>query len=243
MRHARFAVFLLGLLSPVLASAACVVPPGPLPVEATPVALPDPNWQKRQAELEQMLASADLSHVRTVFLGDSITASWPQNMWDHFYGTRGALNLGVSGDGTQGLLWRIQRMPLGTKLNPKLFVVLIGTNNLWPQVNPANVVTGIAAVLAQLHAKVPGAKILLLNILPRGEAPSDHGRELARETNRLLAACAAPGIALADPGPVLLDGHGMLSKDISFDTLHLTWLGYAMLGAALEPAMKRELGE
>ncbi len=225
------------------ASAACAPPPGPLPVEATPTPIPDAAWAKRVQDQEALIARTDLRPIRTVFLGDSLTASWPEALWQHFYGHRAALNLGIVGDGTQGVLWRLQRLPLGTTLTPRLFVVLIGTNNLWPQVNPANVVTGIEAILAELHAKVPAARILLLNILPRGETPHDPSRQLARETNRLLAGCTAPWITTADPGAILLDGRGLLTKDISFDALHMTWLGYAMFGAALEPAMKQALGD
>jgi lysophospholipase L1-like esterase len=242
MRLSLLSACTLTLLAPI-AHAACPMPPGPPPIETHAAQLPDPNWQARVDALDALMASTDLTKVRTVFLGDSLTEAWPPQVWGHFYGHRDALNLGVRGDFTQGLLWRIARLKLGTTLKPQLFVLLIGTNNLWPNVELSHVVAGIGTVIAELRRRSPASRILLLDLLPRGVTPDDPSRQQVTQLNRLLAACAEPGVDIADPGPILLDGHGMLTKDISFDALHLTWVGYAMLGAALEPVMKRELGD
>ncbi len=245
MRRTLLAACALALLAS-SAHAACAPPPGPAPLETQPAQLLDPNWQARVSALDNVMARTDLTQVRTLFLGDSITEAWPPGIFDHFYGTRAALNLGVRGDATQGLLWRISRLPLGTQLHPKLVVLLIGTNNLWPNVSISNVVLGIETVVAELHRKLPNSKILLLNLLPRGAMPNDPARQQVLEVNKGLATCsqaAGAGVTLVDPGPVLLDGHGVLTKDIVFDGLHPSWLGYAMLGAVLEPTIRRELGD
>jgi hypothetical protein len=42
---------------------------------------------------------------------------------------------------------------------------------------------------------------------------------------------------------LLLDSNGRLTKDFAYDFLHPSWLGYAILGAALEPDVRRLLGE
>ena len=136
----------------------------------------------------------------------------------------------------------MERLPLGSKLNPSVIVLLIGTNNLWPGVAIKNVVTGISTVLAELRHRVPGAKIVLLDLLPRGESPTDPARAQVAEVNQGLSACVDPMISIVDAGPVLLDGQGYLSKDISFDGLHPTWLGYAMIGAVIEPAIRKAAG-
>ena len=225
------------------ASAACINPPGFMSVETQPVQLQDPNWQAKLNELEASVALADLSRVRTVFIGDSITEAWPPELFQHFYGTRAALNLGVRGDNTQGLLWRIPRMPLGTRLKPQTVVLLIGTNDLWTGAVPSNIAAGVSEVLVALRQRLPTAKILLIELLPRGVEPSDPLRAIITATNKLLDACAAPGIEVVNPGPLLLDGRGFLTNDVAYDGLHPSWLGYSMLGTAIEPTMKRLIGD
>lgn len=51
-----------------------------------------------------------------------------QPTWQTFYGSRGALNLGFSGDGTENVLWRLANGEVDG-LQPKVALVLIGTNN------------------------------------------------------------------------------------------------------------------
>ena len=46
-----------------------------------------------------------------IFVGDSITQGWEGNgapVWKEFYGERGAVNLGIGGDRTQHVLWRLE---------------------------------------------------------------------------------------------------------------------------------------
>ena len=97
-------------------------------------------------------------------------------------------------------------------------------------------------MIGELHRRTPTSKILLLKLLPRGEQPGDPFRQQVVQVNRLLSSCAEPGVTVIDPGQVLVDGRGVLAKDISFDTLHLTWLGYAMLGGAMEMPIRAALG-
>ena len=225
------------------ARASCPAPVGQLPVEAVPAPLPDPNWQARVAAVDSIVAGSDLSKVHLLFLGDSLTEAWAPPVFSHFNAYRGALNLGVRGSGTQSLLYILDRLPLGGRLQPQAVVLLIGTNNLWPGVPIKNVVSGIAAVLAQLRQKLPHARIVLVDLLPRGESPNDPVRGQVAEVNKAIAACADSAISVVDAGSMLVDAKGVYSKDISFDALHLTWIGYAILGAALEPAIRRALGE
>ena len=62
-----------------------------------------------------------------VFLGDSITQGWGDNMGNSFPGVKVA-NRGISGDTTRGVLIRLKEDVLS--LNPKGVVILIGTNDL-----------------------------------------------------------------------------------------------------------------
>ena len=232
-----------GVNSPAMAQGACPAIAGGLPpAEAVPAPIPDPTWQKRETDLEAQIATTDLSRVRVLFLGDSLTEGWEPILWDHFYAHRSAFNFGDRGDSTQSLLWRLARIPLGKALRPQLIVLLIGTNNLWPGVNPVDVATGVAAVVRTIRTRAPQSHILLVGLLPRGAQPDDPFRAQVLMVNKLLAQCASAMVIFADPGRMLVDGTGKLTKDFSFDQLHLTWLGYAILGAGLEPYVRQALG-
>ncbi len=237
------AAILVGSHHQAMAASSCpVVEKGPLPAEAIPTPKADAGWQDHVNTLNGQIAHTDLSRVRTLFLGDSLTESWAPPLFGHFYGHRAPLNLGVSGDNTQGLLWRLARVPLGTQLRPQLVILLIGTNDLWPGANPANVAAGIGEVVNQIRQRAPQSHILLVGLLPRGENPDDPFRQLGTAVNGLIAHCADPMVTYVDPGEMLLDGQGQLTKDINYDYLHLTWVGYAILGAALEPYVHRIIG-
>jgi lysophospholipase L1-like esterase len=231
------------LCQPAFAQGSCpaIGAAGP-PPEAIAGPIAEPNWQKRQTDLEAQIASTDLSKIRTLFIGDSLTEAWEPVLFDHFYGSRAPFNFGDRGDSTQGLLWRLNRIPLGTTLKPQLIVLLIGTNNLWPGANPLNVATGITEVVRHLRTRSPQSHILLVGLLPRGETSADPFRALRIMINALLAQCSDSMVTFADPGSMLLDGTGRLTKDFSYDQLHLTWIGYAILGAGLEPYVKQALG-
>ena len=216
-------------------------PPGLM--DTQPVPLDDPLWRDRAAQLDRQVASTDMSRVRVVFLGDSITEGWEPVIFQHFNGNRNALNLGVRGDRTANMLWRLPHYPFGSSLRPQLIVLLTGTNNLWPGARPEDPAQGVVEIMRTLHQRSPNSRILLIGLLPRGQTPSDPLRQVAARVNQVLARCADNRtVFYVDPGPLLLDANGMLSNQISGDFLHPTWLGYAILSTAIEPAIRQLVG-
>lgn len=246
MTRVALLALLAGLVAgPALAQTACpsLPPRADLPADAVPATVPGPWWQPRVQELDRILASTDLSRVRLLFLGDSITQAWFPLIFQQFYGTRGALNMGVGTDMTQGLLWRLNRSPLGAALKPEVVVLLIGTNNAH---NPdaAQVALGVAENIRLIRQRSPRSRILLVGLLPRGATAQDPFRASITAINALIARCADnQHVFFADPGPMLLDGAGNLSDQIAYDRLHPTMVGYAILSAALEPQIRALLGK
>jgi lysophospholipase L1-like esterase len=79
-----------------------------------------------------------------------------------------ALPLGIAGDQTPNVLWRLENGELPDVLQPMVFVLLIGTNDLsrdW--CSDENVVVGIVRIVELLLQKRPTATILLHGLLPR----------------------------------------------------------------------------
>lgn len=215
-----------------------------MPPLASPVFLDNATWRLHLAQMNERLAATNLSRVRLLFLGDSITEAWMPLIFSQFYGHRKALNLGVVGDDIRGMLWRLSRIALGGNLRPQLIVLLIGTNNLWPGVRPEDVAVGIAEVVRQIHLLTPQSRILVVGLLPRGADATDPMRQAAAQVNQLVARCADRAtVFYANPGAMLVDGRGGLSDQIAYDYLHPTWIGYAILAAGLEPYIHQLLGE
>lgn len=235
-------VMALGLAAP--AMAACPVPPRgePLPREAVADVQAWPPWQVGVDTLTERLRRSNVAPARLVFIGDSITEGWQAQIFQQFYGHRAAINLGIGGDATQGMLWRLQNGHWPAALRPQLIVLMIGTNNLGYGSTAENTAVGIGAIVARLQQLSPGSRILLLGILPRGATAADPGRRLVERTNQLIAACAdGRRVTFANPGPLLLDGAGNLADYVSFDGLHLTMVGYAILSTAIEPALRQAM--
>ena len=95
-----------------------------------PVPRTDDWWQKRQAGFNTNVAAAG-NKAAVLFIGDSITQGWEgegKNVWSRYYSPRQAINLGIGGDRTQHVLWRLDNGNL-KGLKPKAAVVMIGTNN------------------------------------------------------------------------------------------------------------------
>ncbi len=214
-----------------------------MPYAALPSVLPYSEWAPQVARLDAMLPGLQLDTRRLVFIGDSITAGWDPAVFSQYYGRHAPLLLGIIGDATPGVLKRLPDE--WGPLRPRLVVLLIGTNNTqWLPGSPADVALGIAEIVRLIHARSSGTRILILGILPRGATPAEPLRAVNAQVNALIARCAdGETVFYADPGPALLDAAGGLSREMSFDMLHLTPLGYATLAAAMEPQIRAIMGE
>jgi lysophospholipase L1-like esterase len=208
--------------------------------------LPDPAPQETglaKKRFEEISAAVRTQPYRVIFFGDSLTErfeTWdaPQ-LWQEHMGARGVLNAGVGGDVTEHLLWRLDHGNLDGP-PPQGIVLLIGTNDLGIGRSVENTAEGIRANLLRLREKVPGARILLLGLWPRGGDPDAKFRAAIREVNDLISGCGDNrGVIYADIGGVLLDPDGRLSKAISPDLLHLNRAGYERLVPKLDQLIDR----
>ena len=228
------------------------VPPAALKMPETvrPVPREPGPWMQRHEELCRRSRQAG---VKLIFLGDSITQGWEgggKDVWARYYAPRGAVNLGISGDRTQHVLWRLENgnldgFPKDPSAAPKLAVVMIGTNNSTGNDHTADeIAQGIVAIVQTLHEKMPEAKVLLLAIFPRGEQP-DPQREKIAEANRLASQRLADDkqVTYLDIGGRFLAPDGALPREIMPDFLHLSPRGYEIWAEAIEAKVQELLGE
>ncbi|MDB5412196.1 MAG: lysophospholipase and related esterase, partial [Rubritepida sp.] len=232
----------LALAGPALAACPSVPRGQPLPREATADPVPWPPWRVGVDALTERLRRSDVSRARLLFLGDSITEGWHPQIFNQFYGTRAPLNLGIGGDATQGLLWRLENGHWPAGLRPELIVLMIGTNNIGNGSRAEDVAAGVSEIIAKLQRLSPTSRILLLGVLPRGATANDPARPLVTRVNQLIASCAdGRRVVFSDPGRMMVDGDGNLADYVSFDMLHLTMVGYAILAAGIEPTLRQGL--
>jgi beta-glucosidase len=141
------------------------------------------------------------------------------------------------------VLWRFDHGEIDG-ISPRLAVLMIGTNNSNGEDNTAEeIADGIKAICAEMRAKLPKTKILILGIFPRGEGPSPQREKNARASE--LASQIADGkeIFYLDINEKFLDADGTLPKDIMPDLLHPNEKGYKIWAEAIEPTVKKLMGE
>ncbi len=224
-----------------LASLLCLLPQDskPAPAAANPAVVPvartDEGVLERQAEVLRRAKATVKAPL--IFVGDSITQGWEdggQQVWQKQFASLGALNLGVSGDRTEHVLWRLQQAPI-THLEPRVVLLLIGTNNLGHGTsNAEQTLAGVLAVIKLLHEQAPKAVLLVHEIFPRGERFCPIRGDIA-QINQVLRGQAGPGTRVLGFGDKWVRSDGTISKDSMPDFLHLSPAGYEQWAAAIAP--------
>jgi lysophospholipase L1-like esterase len=191
-------------------------------------------WLARHAALlERSKKGADV-----IFLGDSLMQGWEgpdgEEAWKKHFEPLRAANYGAGGDRTQHVLWRITEGKELDALKPKVVVLLVGGSNL--AVNSADeVVEGVTAVVKELNSQKPGAKVLLLGLLPRGAKANDKFRDKIKEVNKALAQLDDGNkVRYLDAGAKFLDKDGDLIESLMEDGIHPTAKGYAAWAEAIK---------
>lgn len=194
------------------------------------------------------LARAKEGRIDVLFLGDSITEAWEKNgakVWDSSFLPLHAANFGIGGDTTQNVLWRITEGGALKGVSPRVVVLMIGTNNFGLNGDePAAVLRGIDAIVKALRAGCPEAKILLLDLFPRGN-PGDPLRTKVAEANQLIEDYGRknPGVTRLRIWDEFMNGDGTLPPEIMPDKLHLSEKGYSIWAEAMLPTLRRLLAE
>ncbi len=223
---------------------------------ADPVAIhgvPRTDANSRLAH-EQLLAKAKQGRIDVYFLGDSITRRWGatdpqyrplwQNWRTNFFGWNAA-NFGWGADRIENILWRLENGELDG-VNPKIIVLLAGTNNVSPNPEKADsaekIAAGIQALLHACQAKAPGATVVLTAIFPRNDNPAV--LPIIKEANRQIARLAdGQRVRYLDINHRLADREGRFFDGmVNPDKLHPSVKTYQIWADALKPIFTEILG-
>jgi lysophospholipase L1-like esterase len=209
-----------------------------------PAPRPDKGWKDRQEAINKRVADVG-EKAEVIFVGDSITQGWEgegKEVWAKYYNSRNAINLGIGGDRTQHVLWRLEHGNLDG-LKPKAAVVMIGTNNSNGEDNTAaQIADGVAAIVRRLREKLPNTKILLLAIFPRGENFNNQRGKILQVNQVLQKLADEKNVFWVDFGYKFVTEDGLIPRELMPDYLHLSPKAYGIWAESIEPRLKQILG-
>jgi beta-glucosidase len=179
--------------------------------------------------------------VDVLLVGDSITIQWGAS-WAKEFPDRKAVNIGIGGDKTQNVLWRLDHGGV-VGLQPKTIVLMIGNNNMFftPETGVAAAAKGVETCARNLREKFPDADLIVAKILPC-HAPKSRFYEDILLTNAeidKLNLGADPKIRVLDLTADFLNPDGTIKQALyTPDNIHLSPEGYAAYAARLKPLLE-----
>ncbi|MEP6618400.1 MAG: GDSL-type esterase/lipase family protein [bacterium] len=200
---------------------------------------------------QQLLEKRSKGKIDVYFEGNSITRRWgatdyPANLanWNANFLGWNAADFGWGADKIENMLWRVENGELDG-VNPKVIVILAGTNNVgaWPgdEAKVTDITRGLKALIDLCRAKAPGATIIVTAIFPRND-----NMAVVPEINRINENLArfADGrkIRYVNVNDRLADKDGVLYEGMTVDKLHPTVKGYQIWADALKPIFTELLG-
>ncbi|MBL9156344.1 MAG: hypothetical protein JNJ70_02655 [Verrucomicrobiales bacterium] len=193
------------------------------------------------------------AHVRTVqanagpvdvlLVGDSITIQWGDS-WAKDFPNKKAINIGIGGDKTQNVLWRLDHGGV-EGLQPKAIVLMIGHNNMFftPETGIEAAAKGIGMCVKNLREKFPDAPLVIAKILP-AHAPGIRFYEDIKLTNAaldLLKLEGDPKVRVLDLWTDFTNADGTIKQELfTPDHIHLSSAGYAVYAERLKPLLEGE---
>ncbi len=162
-----------------------------------------------------------------VFVGNSITEGGD---WATMFPNVNAINRGISGDVSDGILNRLKEI---TDSQPKKIFLMIGTNDLAHGKTVAYIVRNIQLIITQIKTESPGTHIYLEQVLPYnpnvGAKFSAHKskQQLVIILNKRLRKLSRKNkLTFIKTHKKFRDRKGMLLKKLTYDGLHLNKYGY-----------------
>ena len=209
------------------------------------------TYRNSQIAHEQLLEKARRGGIDVYFVGDSITRRWgatdyPEFLahWKQTFHGWNAGNFGWGADKIENILWRLEHGEL-EGVNPKVIVILAGTNNVGSQAGDdakiTNITMGLKALVALCQKQAPSATIILTAIFPRNDNLAVLP-EIARINENLARMADGKKIRYLNVNDRLADKDGKLLDGMMGDRLHPSLKGYQVWADGLKPILTELLG-
>lgn len=207
----------------------------------------DPNAWLGAHEALVKKVQANPGPCDVLLVGDSITIQWEQGMdgsnsWKKEFPALKGINIGIGGDKTQNVLWRMDHGGVDG-LRPRVCLLMIGNNNMFfaSETGVEAAAHGIKTCADNLRARFPAAPLIVAKILPC-HAPGVDFYENIRKANAALDT-----LKLGDQAQIhVLDlwadfthADGTLKAELfTNDHIHLNAAGYAVYAKRLRPVLE-----
>ena len=199
------------------------------------------SWLDTHANLVKV-AQASKGAIDVLLVGDSITMQWGA-AWPKHFPTLKTVNLGIGGDKTQNVLWRLDHGGV-EGLEPRLCVLLIGNNNMFftPETGIEPAAQGMKVCVDNLREKFPKAPVIVVKVFP-AHTPGSPFYEDIKKVNAALDTLnleADPKVRVLDIWGDMVDADGTLKRELfTPDNIHLSQEGgYKLYAEKLKPMLE-----
>ena len=189
-------------------------------------------WTQKRTDWAGKVANDQKS---LVFLGDSITQGWGDDLGGSFPGVKVA-NRGISGDTTRGMLIRLKDDVLA--LNPTGVVLLMGTNDLEENAEPETIAGNFKLIVAELKKHNPKLPVIVCQVFPSSESKKRPADKIKKVNDLYAAAVKGDAqVTLIETWTLFADEKGDAKAAEFPDLLHPNKAGYTKWAAALRPIL------
>lgn len=202
------------------------------------------NLQRYRTANAELAPPAPAEH-RVVFYGDSITDAWP--LAQSFPG-KAYLNRGISGQTTSQLLLRFRQDVID--LHPDVVVILAGTNDIAGNTGPISIpeIEGNLMSMAEL-ARAHDVALVFSSVMPvNNYTPASQRFFADRPPAQILklnqwikAYCASTNCYYLDYFNAMVDGSGLLKRELTEDGLHPNAAGYRVMAPLAASAIEKTI--
>ena len=175
-------------------------------------------------------------NINSIIIGDSIVAGLTRytNIWNNLFGNS-FINLGISGDRVENVLWRDREIPFIPSLEN--VVILCGTNNINKD-SPHDIAQGLIAIGSAFKNQPSNPNIFISGILPRNGYCSINRLTINQINDLLESRCLVKRFHFINQNSGWTLNNGALNFSIFFsDGLHSVEKGNLKLGKSILKAI------
>jgi len=174
-----------------------------------------------------------------IFIGDSITDG---GEWCTLFNNSSILNFGISGDGTEGVLARID---VAARLTPKKIFIMIGINDLAKGMSPDTIAKNIEKITDALKVRSPRTKVYLQSVLPVNasfkmfDGHVSKSKEIIALNTLIKTICEEKGYTFIDLYSSFKQSDSeLMNPKYTNDGLHLLGDGYLLWSSLIKHHLK-----